>query len=241
MVWVSLDTLASLDDDFKNKYLLLLSQMILIPLKLIKLLVILKVLFLAFDNVATYHFLLAKDSPGKSRFDRAFIPLNSRATNPDLAKCDINENGIPLCPNDKNLQMTYQGICKEKNRATRIKWMCPKLHRKVNFATCNCDNPCSNSKLGRTTYTTLDNNLRLYPGILRSSPEWNKLYKIRGTIEQAINHTKTNMCVASRKTRNAKTTKADVFLAGIAQLFTVIIADRMSKHQYIRSLKPLAC
>ena len=31
-----------------------------------------------------------------------------------------------------------------------------------------------------------------------------------------------------------KTTKADVFLAGIAQLFTVIVANAMAKPQYIR-------
>ena len=49
------------------------------------------------------------------------------------------------------------------------------------------------------------------------------------------------MGIAGRKTRNAKTTKADVFMAGIAQLFTVIIAFNMSKSNYIRSIKKLAC
>ena len=52
---------------------------------------------------------------------------------------------------------------------------------------------------------------------------------------------KSNMAISGRKSRNALTTKADVFLAGIAQLFTVIIADAMSKPQYIRSIKKLAC
>ena len=52
---------------------------------------------------------------------------------------------------------------------------------------------------------------------------------------------KSNMAVSGRKSRNALTTKSDVFLAGIAQLFTVIIADAMSKPQYIRSIKKLAC
>lgn len=49
------------------------------------------------------------------------------------------------------------------------------------------------------------------------------------------------MCVAQRKTRNLKTVKADVLLAGIAMLFTVILADKIGKLEYIRSLKPLAC
>ena len=32
---------------------------------------------------------------------------------------------------------------------------------------------------------------------------------------------------------------ADLLLAGIAQLVTVIVADKIHQHQYIRSLKPL--
>ncbi len=52
---------------------------------------------------------------------------------------------------------------------------------------------------------------------------------------------KQNMGIAGRKTRDLKTTKADVFLAGIAQLFTVIVANAMAKPQYIRSIKKLAC
>lgn len=36
-----------------------------------------------------------------------------------------------------------------------------------------------------------------------------------------------------------KTLHSDLLLAGIAQLLTVIVADKIHKHQYIRSLKPL--
>jgi hypothetical protein len=59
-------------------------------------------------------------------------------------------------------------------------------------------------------------------------------------VERTINHLKTNMCVANRKTRNHATTKADVFLAGIANQLTAIVAHRMKCPQYIQSLKPLA-
>ena len=45
--------------------------------------------------------------------------------------------------------------------------------------------------------------------------------------------------IAKRRTRNEKTLHADLLLAGIAQLLTVIVADKIHKHQYIRSLKPL--
>ena len=45
--------------------------------------------------------------------------------------------------------------------------------------------------------------------------------------------------IAKRRTRNEKTLHADLLLAGIGQLLTVIVADKIHKHQYIRSLKPL--
>ncbi|NDO29497.1 ISNCY family transposase, partial [[Clostridium] clostridioforme] len=44
---------------------------------------------------------------------------------------------------------------------------------------------------------------------------------------------------AGRKTQNEKTLHADLLLAGITQLITVMVADKIHKYQYIRSLKPL--
>ena len=58
-------------------------------------------------------------------------------------------------------------------------------------------------------------------------------------VEKSINHFKDSFCVANRKTQNEKTLHADLLLAGIAQLATVIVADKIHQHQYIRSLKPL--
>lgn len=136
-------------------------------------------------------------------------------------------------------------ILMKNGRADRDKWICPKTcyakSSVSNTRRCTCENPCTNSKYGRVTHTYPSKNLRLYPGTIRGTEEWCKIYKIRCNVEQTINHIKCNMGIAGRKTRNAKTTKADVFLAGIAQLFTVIIADAMSKTQYIRSIKKLAC
>lgn len=80
---------------------------------------------------------------------------------------------------------------------------------------------------------------RMFPGIQRDSDEWVSLYKIRTVAERNIDHFKTNMCIAGRKPRNHATTQADVFLAGIASQFTVIVANRLNYPQYIRSLKPL--
>lgn len=65
------------------------------------------------------------------------------------------------------------------------------------------------------------------------------LTNVRTIVERAIDHLKINMCVAGRKSRNHTTTKADVFLAGIASQLTVIVAHSMNCPQYIRSLKPL--
>lgn len=129
----------------------------------------------------------------------------------------------------------------KNGRATRHKWSCPKYKFINGKRICTCEEPCSNSKIGRVVHTYPEKNIRLYPGSIRGTNEWNELYKIRVVVEKAINHIKTNMGIARRKTRDAKTTKADVFLAGIAQLLTVIIADNMAKPEYIRSIKKLAC
>ena len=194
----------------------------------------------AFDAYSTYNFLLAPNDDGKVLFKKAFIPLNSRAKS-DKPNCPINDDGIPVCPNDHSLPFIYGGLCHEKGRADRIKWRSPKINMVEGKWICSCQNLCSSAKYGRTAYTTPSKDLRLYPGTIRGTEEWNSTYKIRGVVEQAINHIKSNMGIAGRKTRNLKTTKSDVFLAGIAQLFTVIVANNMVKPEYFRSLKKLAC
>ena len=146
----------------------------------------------------------------------------------------------PTCPKDPSLDMKYLGHCHEKGRADRDKWGCPKVHMVKGQWVCDCTEPCSTAKKGRTTYTYENMYFRIFPGIQRDTDEWKSLYKIRTIVERAINHFKINMCVAGRRTRNHITTKADVFLAGIASQLTVIVAYRMNCPQYIRSLKPLA-
>src|SRR5699024_2245421 len=107
-------------------------------------------------------FLLKENDDGVALFKKAFIPLNSRATS-DKPNCPINENGVPVCPNDHSLPFKHVGICHENGRADRDKWICPKFIRSsVSSATCTCDNPCTNAKFGRTAYTTPSKNLRLY-------------------------------------------------------------------------------
>lgn len=187
----------------------------------------------AFDTIETYG--LLKDD---FHFSKVLIPYNPRNES-SLQKVGYNAYGYPTCPKDSSLDMKYAGHCHEKGRSDRDKWICPKVHLVKGEWVCDCEDPCSTAKKGRTTYTYDNIDFRMFPGIQRDSDEWDSLYKIRTIVERAINHFKTNMCTAGRKTRNHITTKADVFLAGIASLLTVIVAHRMSCPQYIRSLKPL--
>jgi len=187
----------------------------------------------AFDTIDTYGFL--KD---KCHFSKALIPYNPRNES-SLSKVGYNEYDYPTCPANPSLAMKYAGHRHEDGRTDRDKWVCPKVHMVNGQWVCDCDNPCSTAKKGRTTYTYDNLSFRMFPGIQRDSEEWNSFYKIRTTVERTIQHLKSNMCVAGRKSRNHTTTKADVFLAGIASLLTVIVADSMSYPQYIRSLKPL--
>ena len=187
----------------------------------------------AFDTIETYGFLKEE-----FHFSKALIPYNVRNES-SLPEVGYNLYGYPTCPNDPSLAMKHLGHCHEKGRADREKWGCPKVHMVKGQYVCSCDNPCSTAKKGRTAYTYENMDFRRFPGVQRDSEEWDALYKIRTIVERAINHLKTNMCVAGRKSRHHVTTKADVFLAGIAGQLTVIVAHRLSYPQYIRSLKPL--
>lgn len=170
-------------------------------------------------------------------FSQTLIPYNLRNES-SLKKVGYNAYGYPTCPNDPSLSMKYYGITKEKGRTDRIKWICPKMHYHKGWV-CDCDKSCSSAKRGRTTYTYENMDLRMFPGVQRDSDEWNDTYKVRAIVERAINHFKINMCITGRKTRSHISTKADVFLAGIASQLTIIIAYAINCPQYIRSLKPL--
>lgn len=66
-----------------------------------------------------------------------------------------------------------------------------------------------------------------------------KEYSLWCIYEKSINHFKNNFCIANRKTQNEKTLHADLLLAGITQLVTVMVADKIHQHQYICGIKPL--
>lgn len=194
----------------------------------------------AFDSIEIYKYPLEDTS-----IEKAYIPLNGRIFLPD-ADCPLNEDGIPCCPKEPSLLLKWEGS-KSHLRCglPTMKFVCPKMKWEYNEETgksrrvCHCENPCTDSSCGRMFYIYPEKNLRAYPGTLRDKQEWNSTYKIRVNVEKSINHFKDSFCVAGRKTQNEKTLHADLLFAGITQLITVMVADKIHKHQYIRSLKLL--
>ena len=194
----------------------------------------------AFDSIEIYKYLL-QEAP----FKKAYIPLKTKLK---LEGMDytVNDEGIPCCPNDPSLPMKREGS-KSHLRCglPTMKFVCPKMKWEYNKAdkskrrVCHCDNPCTSSSCGRMIYIYPEQNLRAYPGTVRGTQEWDSTYKIRVNVEKSINHFKDSFCVAGRRTQNEKTLHADLLLAGIAQIISVIVADKIHKHQYLRSLKPL--
>ena len=199
----------------------------------------------AFDTVELYKSLLTGNTfTNGKHFSKAYIPLNARSglENQDYT---INENGIPCCPNDPLLPMKYECTSKLRSGVTRFKFVCPKMIWAYDKSTqkahrqCCCENPCTTSRCGRMVYIYPEKDLRAYPGTIRNTEEWDDTYKIRIVVERDINHIKNNLCLAGRRTQNEKTLHADLILAGITQLITVVLADKIKHHEYIRSLKPL--
>ena len=205
----------------------------------------------AFDSAYIYRELLIGGSFGTDpsgdnlHFSKAYIPLNSRSGLSKECNCPINENGIPCCPNNPDLEMKPEGKLLTKSGVEKYKFVCPKMIWDYNPETkrahrkCICETPCTSSKCGRMFYIYPEQNLRAYPGVIRGTDEWDNTYKIRTSVERSINHFKDSFCLADRKTQNEKTLHADLILAGITQLITVVLADKIHQHQFIRSVKPL--
>jgi len=199
----------------------------------------------AFDAVQIYKDLLSGDTFGENKhFSKAFIPLNERS---HLENVDytINDDGIPCCPNDDSLPMKPESS-KSHLRCglPTFKFVCPKMkqrkgddgkYHRVTF----CDNPCTPSKSGRMVYLYPEKDLRTFPGAIRGSDVWINSYKIRTAVERDISHFKDSFCLADRKTQNPKTLHADLLLAGIAQLLSVVLADKLHRLDLFRSVKSL--
>lgn len=200
----------------------------------------------AFDTVELYKSLLTGDTLDKDKhFSKAYIPLNagSGLKNQDYS---INKNGMPCCPHDPSLPMKPEGSKSNlRSGIPTFKFVCPKMKCVYDKKTQKayrqyfCESPCTSSKCGRMVYIHPEKDLCAYPRTIRGTEEWDNTYKIRTIVEKDINHIKDNLCLAGRRTQNEKTLHADLILAGITQLITVVFADKINHHEYIRSLKPL--
>ena len=205
----------------------------------------------AFDSVELYRDLLTGETFGTDingdgiHFNKAYIPLNSRG---GLGEKDytVNEDGIPCCPHDPSLPMKPEGNSSNlRSGIPTLKFVCPKMQWEKDQETgkyhrqCHCEDPCTSSRSGRMIYIYPEQDLRTYPGTVRGTDEWKETYKIRTNVERTINHFKDSFGLAGRKTQNKKTLRADLYLSGITQLITVLLADKIHRHEYIRSIKPL--
>lgn len=161
------------------------------------------------------------------------ISLNSRNSS-QLPEPNLNEFGVPLCPFDNSLPMVYDGISREKGRADRIKYICPKVKKtKINNKTTyilSCETPCTKSKCGRIKQLTIHHNYRYNTSFPRDSLKWKSLFKLRTRVERSISQIKNFMQINTTKVRNTISLKSDIFLACISQLIAFILMYKASKN-----------
>ena len=139
--------------------------------------------------------------------------------------------------------MIYDGITREKGRADRIKYICPKAKKtmidgKTTYIL-SCENPCTPSKCGRIKNITIHNNYRFNSSMPRDSLKWQKLYKIRTICERSIAQLKNFIQINSSKVRNTISLKADVLLACISQLVAFILMYRSQNSSTPLAIKSL--
>ena len=170
------------------------------------------------------------------------ISLNPRNSS-SLPEPGFNDVGVPLCPNDSSLPMIYDGITREKDRADRIKYICPKAKKinvkgKISYIL-NCENPCTNSKCGRIKQITIHHNYRFNSSIPRDSLKWQKLYKLRTICERSICQIKNFIQIKSSRVRNTVSLKSDILLAYISQLIAFILIFKTKNYDNPLAIKSL--
>lgn len=171
------------------------------------------------------------------------ISLNPRNSS-DLPQPDFNEVGVPLCPLDPSLPMVYDGTSREKGRADRIKYICPKVKKTIvkgkTTYILNCDNPCTKSKCGRIKQLTVHHNYRFNTSFPRDSLKWTLLFKKRTIVERSISQIKNFIQIKVSKVRDTVSLKSDIFLACISQLIAFILLFKsQEKHNNPLAIKSL--
>lgn len=178
--------------------------------------------------------------------DCSLVPIicpNPRNSSDLPQPSGFNSDGIPLCPKDSNLPMKFEGITREKGRSMRVKWSCPKSKKiRVNGKTkyiLTCENPCTSSPCGRIYHPSINNHYRLNCPVPRNSEEWSNLYKIRPVTERTNNMLKHPLGLSTLKINKSDSIKAELYLAGITQLISLLISYKISRKNNIFSIKSL--
>ncbi len=186
--------------------------------------------FDSYDNYAMLH--------KEFEFKRVCIPMNLR--NSKDSNAEFDNNGIPICPIDRS-PFIFLGVSGGKNRSKRFKWVCAKSTRVKGSSkrVCSCETPCASSSYGRCVYTYPDKDFRLYPGIPRGTEHWDNLYRHRVVIERTIHTLKDTFVLDDCKSHNTVTAKTNVYIAGIVQLVTVLLADSIHMKSLFKSIRKL--
>lgn len=175
-------------------------------------------------------------------FSRAIIPINPRNSS-FASNCmfKLNNDGVPLCPKTGE-PFIYQGVCKGTKRSLRFKYICPKSFRPDKSSSrlsTSCTDLCKPTNSTVTTYIYPDGDFRLFPGIRRDSPEFDKAYSIRTSIERTISSFKANPSIAFPNTYKLSTMRADLLLTASAKVITAIMALSLNKISCVRSVNKL--
>ena len=127
-----------------------------------------------------------------------FIDLNEKRGINVKYKNDftIGKDGIPICK--AGLKMNRDGVERSKYR---IKFRCPLASRKYGVS---CENPCSDSKYGRTVHLAMKDNPRLFNIPPREHKKWKEEYKARTSVERSNKRQKLDFLLESGRHRSTK-------------------------------------
>lgn len=127
-----------------------------------------------------------------------FIDLNEKRGIKVQYKNDftIGKDGVPVCKAGR--KMNHDGVEKSKYR---IKYRCPLASRKHG---CSCNEPCSDSKYGRTVHLAMKDNPRLINIPPRDSDKWKTEYNARTSVERSNKREKIDFRLESGRHRSTK-------------------------------------
>ena len=108
----------------------------------------------------------------------------------------IDDDGVPVCK--MGLRMHHDGVEKAKHRE---KFRCPLANRKDG---CKCEQPCSDSKYGRTVHLQQKDNPRLFNIPPRDSTAWKMEYDRRTSVERSNKREKIDYKLEDGRHRTSK-------------------------------------